>query len=468
MNNIWILDDDKSIRWVFEKALEKENLSYKTFSNANEAINQFNHEKPSVIVSDIRMPGESGLIFLSKVKDKFPEIPIIIMTAYSDLDTAVSAFQKGAFEYIAKPFDIDKTLDVIKQAISESSLSQTEANEGDADNEDTPDIIGKSPSMQNVFRAIGKLSQSNATVLINGESGSGKELVAQAIHKNSQRNQHPFIAINTAAIPKDLLEAELFGYEKGSFTGANQQRKGRFEQADGGTLFLDEIGDMPLELQTRLLRVLGEGMFYRIGGQESISVDVRVITATHQNLEQLVKEHKFREDLYHRLNVIKIIVPPLRERRDDIEALAHFFLQNSSKALKTDVKILSPDVKAYFNTLFWKGNVRQLENVCHWLTVMTAGSTINISDLPSDLMDSSEQSLSVQNEINWISGLQDEINNKILQGNIEVYDTFIHLTEKALIESALEFSKNKKIEAAKILGIGRNTITRKIKELNIK
>ncbi len=465
MNNIWILDDDKSIRWVFEKALEKENLSYKTFSNANEAINQFNHEKPSVIVSDIRMPGESGLIFLSKVKDKFPEIPIIIMTAYSDLDTAVSAFQKGAFEYIAKPFDIDKTLDVIKQAISESSLSQTEANEG---NEDTPDIIGKSPSMQNVFRAIGKLSQSNATVLINGESGSGKELVAQAIHKNSQRNQHPFIAINTAAIPKDLLEAELFGYEKGSFTGANQQRKGRFEQADGGTLFLDEIGDMPLELQTRLLRVLGEGMFYRIGGQESISVDVRVITATHQNLEQLVKEHKFREDLYHRLNVIKIIVPPLRERRDDIEALAHFFLQNSSKALKTDVKILSPDVKAYFNTLYWKGNVRQLENVCHWLTVMTAGSSINISDLPSDLIDSSEQSLSVQNEINWISGLQDEINNKILQGNIEVYDTFIRLTEKALIESALEFSKNKKIEAAKILGIGRNTITRKIKELNIK
>ena len=465
MNNIWILDDDKSIRWVFEKALEKENLSYKTFSNANEAINQFNHEKPSVIVSDIRMPGESGLIFLSKVKDKFPEIPIIIMTAYSDLDTAVSAFQKGAFEYIAKPFDIDKTLDVIKQAISESSLSQTEANEG---NEDTPDIIGKSPSMQNVFRAIGKLSQSNATVLINGESGSGKELVAQAIHKNSQRNQHPFIAINTAAIPKDLLEAELFGYEKGSFTGANQQRKGRFEQADGGTLFLDEIGDMPLELQTRLLRVLGEGMFYRIGGQESISVDVRVITATHQNLEQLVKEHEFRDDLYHRLNVIKIIVPPLRERRDDIEALAHFFLHNSSKALKTDVKILSPDVKAYFNTLYWKGNVRQLENVCHWLTVMTAGSTINISDLPSDLMDSSEQSLLVQNEIDWISGLQDEINNKILQGNIEVYDTFIHLTEKALIESALEFSKNKKIEAAKILGIGRNTITRKIRELNIK
>lgn len=468
MNNIWILDDDKSIRWVFEKALEKENLSYKTFSNANEAINQFNHEKPSVIVSDIRMPGESGLIFLSKVKDKFPEIPIIIMTAYSDLDTAVSAFQKGAFEYIAKPFDIDKTLDVIKQAISESSLSQTEANEGDADNEGTPDIIGKSASMQNVFRAIGKLSQSNATVLINGESGSGKELVAQAIHKNSQRNQHPFIAINTAAIPKDLLEAELFGYEKGSFTGANQQRKGRFEQADGGTLFLDEIGDMPLELQTRLLRVLGEGKFYRIGGQESISVDVRVITATHQNLEQLVKEHEFREDLYHRLNVIKIIVPPLRERRDDIEALAHFFLQNSSKALKTDVKILSPDVKAYFNTLYWKGNVRQLENVCHWLTVMTAGSTINISDLPSDLMDSSEHSLSVQNEIDWISGLQDEINNKILQGNIEVYDTFIHLTEKALIESALAFTKNKKIEAAKILGIGRNTITRKIKELNVK
>ena len=465
MKNIWILDDDKSIRWVFEKALEKANLPFKTFSNSNEAINQFNHEKPSVIVSDIRMPGESGIVFLSKVKDKFPEIPIIIMTAYSDLDTAVSAFQKGAFEYIAKPFDIDKTLEVIKQALSESASSQSESNEN---SENIPDIIGKSPAMQDVFRAIGKLSQSNATVLINGESGSGKELVAQAIHKNSQRNEHSFIAINTAAIPKDLLEAELFGYEKGSFTGANQQRKGRFEQANGGTLFLDEIGDMPLELQTRLLRVLSEGKFYRIGGQESVSVDVRVITATHQNLEQLVKENKFREDLYHRLNVIKIIVPPLRNRRDDIEALANFFLSKSAKSLKTDQKNLSSDVKTYFSGLDWKGNVRQLENVCHWLTVMTAGNTINIADLPNDLKESDDDAVSVQNQVNWINGLEADINNKILQGNDQIYDAFIQLTEKSLIESALGYTKNKKIEAAKILGIGRNTITRKIKELNIK
>ena len=443
MKNIWILDDDKSIRWVFEKALEKENLPFKTFSNSNEAINQFNHEKPSVIVSDIRMPGESGLIFLSKVKDKFPEIPIIIMTAYSDLDTAVSAFQKGAFEYIAKPFDIDKTLEVIKQALSESASSQSESNEN---SESIPDIIGKSSAMQDVFRAIGKLSQSNATVLINGESGSGKELVAQAIHKNSQRNEHAFIAINTAAIPKDLLEAELFGYEKGSFTGANQQRKGRFEQANGGTLFLDEIGDMPLELQTRLLRVLSEGKFYRIGGQESVSVDVRVITATHQNLDGLVKENKFREDLYHRLNVIKIIVPPLRDRRDDIEALANFFLSKSAKSLKTDSKILSSEVKVYFSSLDWKGNVRQLENVCHWLTVMTAGNTVNIADLPKDLKESDDDALSFQNQVNWINGLEADIKNKILQGNDQIYDAFIQLTEKSLIESALGYTKNKKIE----------------------
>jgi two-component system nitrogen regulation response regulator GlnG len=466
MNNVWILDDDKSIRWVFKKALEKVNVPFKTFSNTNEAINQFNHEKPSVIVSDIRMPGESGLVFLSKVKDKFPEIPIIIMTAYSDLDTAVSAFQKGAFEYIAKPFDIDKALEVIKQAMSESTL--VEKSDEDYIDGNIPDIIGKSPAMQDVFRAIGKLSQSNATVLINGESGSGKELVAKAIHKNSQRNNLPFIAVNTAAIPKDLLEAELFGYEKGSFTGANEQRKGRFEQANGGTLFLDEIGDMPLELQTRLLRVLGEGNFYRIGGQESITVDVRVVTATHQNLELLVKEHKFREDLYHRLNVIKILVPPLRNRRDDIEALGQFFLMKSSKSLKTDIKVLSSDVKSYFNNLDWKGNVRQLENVCHWLTVMAAGKTVNMTDLPNELKDESNKLQADQNQINWISGLEAEIRSKILQGNNEVYDTFISLTEKVLIESALENSSNKKIEAAKILGIGRNTITRKIKELNIK
>ncbi len=465
MKEVWVIDDDKSIRWVFEKALGKANIPFKTFSNTNEAINQFNHEKPSVIVSDIRMPGESGLVFLSKVKDKFPDIPIIIMTAYSDLDTAVSAFQQGAFEYIAKPFDIDKTVEVIMQALSESSSAQVESEKNE---EKIPDIIGQSIAMQDVFRSIGKLSQSNATVFINGESGSGKELVAKAIHKNSQRNDKPFIAINTAAIPKDLLEAELFGYEKGSFTGANQQRQGRFEQANGGTLFLDEIGDMPLDLQTRLLRVLGEGQFYRIGGQESVSVDVRVITATHQSLETLVKEHQFREDLYHRLNVIKIIVPPLRDRSDDIEELASYFMLRSAKSLKTEQKILSKDVLSYFSTLEWQGNVRQLENVCHWLTVMVAGNTVNISDLPSELQSPSDQSSSFQGQAKWSNGLEQDIKGRILEGKENIYETYIEMVEKILIEKALEHTKRRKIDAARILGIGRNTITRKINELDIK
>lgn len=465
MKEVWVLDDDKSIRWVFEKALGKANIPFKTFSNTNEAINQFNHEKPSVIVSDIRMPGESGLVFLSKVKDKFPDIPIIIMTAYSDLDTAVSAFQQGAFEYIAKPFDIDKTVEVIMQALSESSSAQVESEKNE---EKIPDIIGQSIAMQDVFRSIGKLSQSNATVFINGESGSGKELVAKAIHKNSQRNDKPFIAINTAAIPKDLLEAELFGYEKGSFTGANQQRQGRFEQANGGTLFLDEIGDMPLDLQTRLLRVLGEGQFYRIGGQESVSVDVRVITATHQSLETLVKEHQFREDLYHRLNVIKIIVPPLRDRSDDIKELASYFMLRSAKSLKTEQKILSKDVLSYFSTLEWQGNVRQLENVCHWLTVMVAGNTVNISDLPSELQSPSDQSSSFQGQAKWSNGLEQDIKGRILEGKENIYETYIEMVEKILIEKALEHTKRRKIDAARILGIGRNTITRKINELDIK
>lgn len=465
MKEVWVIDDDKSIRWVFEKALGKANIPFKTFSNTNEAINQFNHEKPSVIVSDIRMPGESGLVFLSKVKDKFPDIPIIIMTAYSDLDTAVSAFQQGAFEYIAKPFDIDKTVEVIMQALSESSSAQVESEKNE---EKIPDIIGQSIAMQDVFRSIGKLSQSNATVFINGESGSGKELVAKAIHKNSQRNDKPFIAINTAAIPKDLLEAELFGYEKGSFTGANQQRQGRFEQANGGTLFLDEIGDMPLDLQTRLLRVLGEGQFYRIGGQESVSVDVRVITATHQSLETLVKEHQFREDLYHRLNVIKIIVPPLRDRSDDIEELASYFMLRSAKSLKTEQKILSKDVLSYFSTLEWQGNVRQLENVCHWLTVMVAGNTVNISDLPHELQSPSDRASSFQGQAKWSNGLEQDIKGRILEGKENIYETYIEMVEKILIEKALEHTKRRKIDAARILGIGRNTITRKINELDIK
>jgi two-component system nitrogen regulation response regulator GlnG len=462
MNNIWVLDDDKSIRWVFEKALAKENLPYKTFSNTNEAINQFNHETPSVIVSDIRMPGESGLTFLNKVKTKFPEIPIIIMTAYSDLDTAVSAFKSGAFEYIAKPFDIDKVVKLIRQATSET----TKNNNTEETPEIFPEIIGQAQSMQEVFRSIGRLSQSGATVLLNGESGSGKELVAKAIHKNSQRKDKPFIAINTAAIPKDLLEAELFGHEKGAFTGADGLRKGRFEQANDGTLFLDEIGDMPSELQTRLLRVLSEGKFYRIGGQNAITVNVRVIAATHQNLEAYVKEKKFREDLFHRLNVIRIQVPPLRNRIDDIPILAQFFLRNSAKQLNLEPKILSTEVLDYFKNLHWQGNVRQLENVCHWLTVMSPGKTVNIGDLPSELKN---EPVSINDgSMSWEEALQKNITKEIMEATPNIHELFIGMTEKVLIETALLQSKGRKADAANILGIGRNTITRKIQELDIK
>ena len=462
MKNIWILDDDKSIRWVFEKALSKENLPCKIFSNTNEAINQFNYETPSVIVSDIRMPGESGLTFLNKVKTKFPEIPIIIMTAYSDLDTAVSAFKSGAFEYIAKPFDIDKVVEVIRQAMSELIKDK----EVEATSEVFPEIIGQAQSMQELFRSIGRLAQSNATVLLNGESGSGKELVAKAIHKNSQRKDNPFIAINTAAIPKDLLEAELFGHEKGAFTGADSLRKGRFEQANEGTLFLDEIGDMPIELQTRLLRVLSEGTFYRIGGQNSIAVNVRVIAATHQNLEAFVKEKKFREDLFHRLNVIRIQVPPLRSRIDDIPILAKFFLRSSANQLNLEPKNLSVEVLDYFKNLHWQGNVRQLENVCHWLTVMSAGKTVNIADLPSELKN---EPISINGDsMSWTEALYKNITKEIMETTPNIHELFIEMAEKTLIEAALFQSKGRKADAANILGIGRNTITRKIKQLNIK
>jgi len=462
MDNVWILDDDKSIRWVFEKALGKESIPFKTFANTNEAINQFNHETPSVIVSDIRMPGESGLIFLNKVKTKFPDIPIIIMTAYSDLDTAVSAFKEGAFEYISKPFDVDKVIEVIRQAMTESKEKKRPPEKAEV----FPEIIGQAQSMQEVFRSIGRLSQSSATVLLNGESGSGKELVAKAIHKNSQRKDKPFIAINTAAIPRDLLEAELFGHEKGAFTGAAGLRKGRFEQADEGTLFLDEIGDMPMDLQTRLLRVLSEGKFYRIGGQEAITVNVRVIAATHQDLEAYVKEKKFREDLFHRLNVIRIQVPPLRSRAEDIAILAQFFLINSAKQLNVGSKSLSNEVLEYFKNLQWQGNVRQLENVCHWLTVMAPGKTVNIGDLPSELRNE-PVSLGVHSQ-NWEEALQRNATKALMEGTSNIHEQFINKVEKILIEAALLYSKGRKADAANVLGIGRNTITRKIQELGIK
>jgi len=462
MSQVWVLDDDKSIRWVFEKALAKANITFECFSNTNEAINKFNHEKPLAIISDIRMPGESGIDFLTKVKNKFPEIPIIIMTAYSDLDTAVSAFQKGAFEYIAKPFDIAKVINIIEQALESITKDST--------NEEAlgvlPEIIGQAKSMQEVFRAIGRLSQSNAMVLLNGESGSGKELVAKAIHKNSHRKSNSFIAINTAAIPKDLLEAELFGFEKGAFTGANASRKGKFEQADQGTLFLDEIGDMPLDLQTRLLRVLSEGQFYRVGGQDLITVDVRVIAATHQDLEALVKSGEFREDLFHRLNVIRIKVPPLRERVEDIPLLSQYFLNKSAKQLSVKLKSLSPEVIEYLKNLYWQGNVRQLENICHWLTVMAPGNVINVSDLPAEL-NIEPLSLAVESA-SWKENMGREVAKMLLAGEVDIFKDYTHIVEKELIAQALKHTKGRRVDAAKLLGVGRNTITRKIKELEIK
>ena len=465
MTDVWILDDDKSIRWVFEKALASANLSYKSFSNTNEAINQFNHEKPSVIISDIRMPGETGLVFLTKVSEKFPEIPIIIMTAYSDLDTAVAAFQKGAFEYIAKPFDIDKSIEVIKKALAKANAN----NKNTADDQSlAPEIIGQSSSIQEVFRMIGKLSKSEDSVLINGENGTGKALVAQSLHKNSQRKDQPFIQINTAAIPKELLEETLFGIEGDVSADTNATVRGYFEKAHGGTLFLEEVGDMPMEIQIRLLRILSDREFYRVGGKKPVAINVRIIASTKQNLSALIENKVFRDDLYHRINVINIKMPPLRERPDDISLLAQFFLKNSAQSLKTEVKVLSEAVINYLSTLDWGGNVLQLENTCQWLTLMSAGNTITMDDLPSDLKDQPINNAYQATQEDWTIGLHRSIALEIKNGNYQVYDTIIHDVEKILVVSALQHTNNRKIDAAKILGIGRNTITRKIKELVIK
>ena len=465
MTDVWILDDDKSIRWVFEKALASANLSYKSFSNTNEAINQFNHEKPSVIISDIRMPGETGLVFLTKVSEKFPEIPIIIMTAYSDLDTAVAAFQKGAFEYIAKPFDIDKSIEVIKKALVKANANKTTASD---DQRFAPEIIGQSSSMQTVFRMIGKLSKSEDNVLITGETGTGKALVAQSLHNNSQRKNQPFIKINTATIPKGLIEETLFGMETHASTDSQEVIKGMVDDADGGTLFLDEIGDMPMEIQIRLLTILSDGQFYRVGGKKPVAINIRIIAATNQNLNTLVAKQLFRDDLFYRLNAISIMIPPLRERPDDIPLLTQCFLKNSAQSLKMEAKVMSEEVLNYLITLNWSGNVLQLENVCHWLTLMTSGATITIDDLPLDLKDQSNNVAPHGNQEDWRIGLHRNIDLEIKNGNHQVYDTIIQDVEKTLISSALSHTKNRKIDAAKILGIGRNTITRKIKELDIK
>jgi len=460
MKPIWIIDDDKSIRWVFEKALARTDLEFKTFSSVAEALNALEREQPQVVVSDIRMPNGSGLDFLSEIKKQYPDIPVIIMTAYSDLESAVAAFQGGAFEYLAKPFDVDQAIDVIKRAVDESTRQTTEK----VILEETPEIIGQAPAMQEVFRAIGRLSRSHATVLINGESGSGKELVASALHRHSPRGDKPFIAINTAAIPKDLLESELFGHERGAFTGAQASRRGRFEQADTGTLFLDEIGDMPPDLQTRLLRVLSDGQFYRVGGHQPIKVNVRIIAATHQDLEERVKVGLFREDLFHRLNVIRLRLPALRERREDIPLLIKHFLQHSATELGVETKQPSAAALKFLSAVNWSGNVRQLENVCHWLTVMAPGQNIDVADLPPELKDDNSKSASA---LSWQDALASEVMDALNRGEQQVLETRTQIFERILITKALEHTHGRRIEAANQLGMGRNTLTRKIQELGI-
>ncbi len=456
---IWIIDDDRSIRWVFEKALTRENLEFKSFGSAKDALAELDRSTPQVVVSDIRMPGGSGLDLLQTIKAQHPGIPVIIMTAYSDLDSAVAAFQGGAFEYLAKPFDVDHAVELIRRALDQSRREQdaSEAIDG------AQEILGQAPSMQEVFRAIGRLAQSHATVLINGESGTGKELVARALHRHSPRREKPFIAINTAAIPKDLLESELFGHERGAFTGAQAMRRGRFEQADGGTLFLDEIGDMPPDLQTRLLRVLSDGQFYRVGGHQPIKANVRVIAATHQNLEDRVKQGLFREDLFHRLNVIRLRLPSLRERREDVPLLAKHFLNKSAQELGVEVKKLSEAAMRYLQSLDWTGNVRQLENVCHWLTVMAPGQNVEVADLPPELKNEPTASAGQ----NWISALEKELENRLNHGETAIMDILVADFEKTCIIKALAHTGGRRIEAANLLGLGRNTLTRKIQELAI-
>jgi two-component system nitrogen regulation response regulator GlnG len=515
MKPIWIVDDDESIRWVLEKALARENLATRSFSNARDAMEALKTSTPQVLVSDIRMPGESGLALLQDVKTRHPGLPVIIMTAFSDLDSAVAAFQGGAFEYLAKPFDLDKAVELIRRALEES-LREASVDQHSAE---TPEILGQAPAMQDVFRAIGRLSQSNVTVLITGESGSGKELVARALHKHSPRSSQPFIALNTAAIPKDLLESELFGHERGAFTGAQAMRRGRFEQAEGGTLFLDEIGDMPFDLQTRLLRVLSDGHFYRVGGHQPLKANVRVIAATHQNLETRVKEGLFREDLYHRLNVIRLRLPPLRERREDIPILTRYFLTQSAKQLGVEAKRMSESAMLFLSNLELPGNVRQLENLCNWITVMAPGQVVEVKDLPPELiegtgsapiagtpvamvsaavagptmigLESGNGSFNVnamtigapaQNGHalqsaplvgkpvggpNWIALLEAEAANMLSAGRPEVMDALGRQFESALIKTALRYTHGRKNDAAIRLGIGRNTITRKIHELGI-
>ncbi|MCW9025613.1 MAG: nitrogen regulation protein NR(I) [Gammaproteobacteria bacterium] len=458
---VWVVDDDRSIRWVLEKAFKQAEMEVKTFENANGVLKNLETSEPDAIISDVRMPGMNGLELLTQIHEKHPDLPVIIITAHSDLDSAVSAYQGGAFEYLPKPFDVDEAVELTRRAVSHHRevIEATET----GDNEDT-EIIGEAPSMQEVFRAIGRLSRSNITVLINGESGTGKELVAQALHRHSPRANNPFIALNMAAIPRDLLESELFGHEKGAFTGAQSGRQGRFEQANGGTLFLDEIGDMPAELQTRLLRVLADGEFYRVGGHSPVKVDVRIIAATHQNLEKRVEAGDFREDLFHRLNVIRIHIPALRERMEDVPLLARHFMKYAAEELGVEPKTMDREVESYISKLKWPGNVRQLENTCRWLMVMSPGQVVSIEDLPPELLDEEKVS---QKESNWVEALRLWADNELKQGSTGILDTATPEFEKVMIEAALKKSGGRRQDAAQLLGWGRNTLTRKIKELSM-
>ena len=526
--SVWVVDDDQSIRWVLERALQRAGFDVRAFASARDCLAALASEQPRVLVSDIRMPGENGIELLEKVKERCPALPVIIMTAFSDLESAVSAFQGGAFEYLPKPFDVQSAVELIRRAVDEHTLAAGP----DEQMEGGLDMLGQAPAMQEVFRAIGRLSQSNVTVLITGESGSGKELVARALHRHSQRSSMPFVALNTAAIPRDLLESELFGHERGSFTGAQQMRRGRFEQADGGTLFLDEIGDMPSELQTRLLRVLSDGQFYRVGGHQPIKSNVRVIAATHQNLEERVRQGLFREDLFHRLNVIRLRLPPLRERVEDIALLARHFMQKSARDLGGDPKRLTEGALEAMKAFPWPGNVRQLENVCNWLTVMAPSQTVDAKDLPPELREplanaavsgprfvpvpasmsggfgeGGEGGVMVpsvspvasgapaeasapgavagpgvdgeygicgpggawaellEREVSAMLAAQGEVQREA--GDSDLMDRLSRQFESTVIRAALRHTRGRRIDAATRLGIGRNTITRKIQDLHL-
>jgi two-component system nitrogen regulation response regulator GlnG len=461
MNPVWIIDDDRSIRWVFEKALEREGIAHRSFAAAQEALDRLPVEVPQVVVSDVRMPGVTGLEFMRQLRHRLPSTPVIIMTAYSDLESAVAAFQGGAFEYLPKPFDVDHAVELVRRAMAESRR-QVEAPPADAE---APEILGQAPSMQEVFRAIGRLAHSHATVLITGESGTGKELVARALHRHSPRAERAFIAINTAAIPKDLLESELFGHERGAFTGAQSMRRGRFEQAEGGTLFLDEIGDMPPDLQTRLLRVLSDGQFYRVGGHTPLAANVRVIAATHQDLDSRVKQRLFREDLYHRLNVIRLRLPALRERREDIAMLVRHFLAKSARELGVEGKRLTDAAIQFLAAQDWPGNVRQLENICHWLTVMAPGQVVDVKDLPPEAR--GETTARAAEEGDWRRMLEREVADRLGRGESGIAKPLTRDFEAVLIAQALRHTGGRRIEAAGLLGIGRNTLTRKVHELKI-